>query len=125
MHIQEPEEKAWIQEQVEGVDAAAAAEDQRHILGRLNAAEAFEKFLGTKYLGQKRFGIEGAESAIPLLDAILERAADDGLDGAVHGHGPPRPAQRPGQHRRQVATTSSSRSSRATSTPTPPRAPAT
>ena len=48
-------------------------EEQRHILDRLNAAEAFEKFLATKYVGQKRFGLEGAESAIPILDAILER----------------------------------------------------
>jgi 2-oxoglutarate dehydrogenase E1 component len=85
MHIQEPEEKAWIQEQVEGASMTLPTEDQHHILGRLNAAEAFEKFLGTKYLGQKRFGIEGAESAIPILDAILERAAADFLHGAVLG----------------------------------------
>ncbi len=85
MHIQEPEEKAWVQAQVEGVDATLTQEEQRHILGRLNAAEAFEKFLATKYLGQKRFGIEGAESAIPILDALLERAAGDHLDGAVMG----------------------------------------
>jgi 2-oxoglutarate dehydrogenase E1 component len=85
MHIQEPEEKRWIQEQVEGVKVELTADEQRHILGRLNAAEAFERFLGTKYLGQKRFGIEGAESAIPVLDAILEAAADDALDSAVIG----------------------------------------
>ncbi len=85
MHIQEPEEKAWIQEHVEGVDTSLDAEEQRHILGRLNAAEAFEKFLATKYLGQKRFGLEGGESAIPLLDAVLERAAADHLDGVVMG----------------------------------------
>ena len=60
-----PSEKRWIQEQVEGVDATVEPEEQRHILDRLNAAEAFEKFLGTKYLGQKRFGIEGAESRHP------------------------------------------------------------
>ena len=60
-------------------------EDQRHILERLNAAEAFEKFLATKYVGQKRFGLEGAESAIPILDAILEAAADADLDGSVIG----------------------------------------
>jgi hypothetical protein len=51
----------------------------------LNAAEAFEKFLATKYVGQKRFGIEGAESAIPILDAVLEAAAADELDSAVLG----------------------------------------
>ncbi|HEU5150978.1 MAG TPA: multifunctional oxoglutarate decarboxylase/oxoglutarate dehydrogenase thiamine pyrophosphate-binding subunit/dihydrolipoyllysine-residue succinyltransferase subunit [Iamia sp.] len=85
MHIQEPEETAWIQEQVEGADTFLPPEDQRHILGMVNAAEAFEKFLGTKYLGQKRFGIEGAESAIPILDAILERAASFALHGAIIG----------------------------------------
>ena len=85
MHIQEAEEKRWIQEQVEGRSWSISAEEQRHILGRLNAAEAFEKFLSTRYVGQKRFGIEGAESAIPVLDAILEAAADDGLDAAMVG----------------------------------------
>ena len=85
MHIQEPEEKRWIQEQVEGASPKLPIEDQRHILGKLNAAEALEKFLATKYLGQKRFGLEGAESLIPILDAILERAADEGLDSAVLG----------------------------------------
>ena len=65
MHIQEPEEKRWIQEQVEGVKTELAPDEQRHILDRLNAAEAFEKFLGKRYIGQKRFGIEGAECAIP------------------------------------------------------------
>jgi multifunctional 2-oxoglutarate metabolism enzyme len=85
MHIQDPEEKRWIQSQVEGVDPAISIDEQRHVLGRLNAAEALEKFLATKYLGQKRFGIEGAEAAIPLLDAVLGDAADNGLDSAVLG----------------------------------------
>jgi multifunctional 2-oxoglutarate metabolism enzyme len=85
MHIQEPAEKRWIQEQVEGVRVEIAPDEQRHILGRLNAAEAFEKFLSTKYVGQKRFGIEGAESTIPLLDAVLAEAADQGLASAVIG----------------------------------------
>jgi 2-oxoglutarate decarboxylase len=85
MHIQDPEEQRWIQEQVEGASPELALDDQRHILERLNAAEAFEKFLATKYVGQKRFGLEGAESAIPILDAILEAAADADLDGSVIG----------------------------------------
>ncbi|HUS61789.1 MAG TPA: thiamine pyrophosphate-dependent enzyme, partial [Acidimicrobiales bacterium] len=85
MHIQDPVEQRWIQDQVEGVSPELPIDDQRHILERLNAAEAFEKFLATKYLGQKRFGLEGAESAIPILDAILEAAADAALDGAVIG----------------------------------------
>jgi 2-oxoglutarate dehydrogenase E1 component len=85
MHIQEPDQKEWIQSRIEGVRVTLDAEEQRHILGRLNAAEAFEKFLATKYVGAKRFGIEGGESAIPLLDAVLECAADAGMDGAVMG----------------------------------------
>ncbi|HEX6418329.1 MAG TPA: multifunctional oxoglutarate decarboxylase/oxoglutarate dehydrogenase thiamine pyrophosphate-binding subunit/dihydrolipoyllysine-residue succinyltransferase subunit [Acidimicrobiales bacterium] len=86
MHIQDLDEQHWIQEQVESQSQQQLdAEDQRYILERLNAAEAFERFLSTKWIGQKRFGIEGAESLIPILDAILEAAADDGLDGAVMG----------------------------------------
>ena len=85
MHMSEPGQKEWIQRQVEGVDDRIDPEEQRHILGRLNAAEAFEKFLATKYVGQKRFGIEGAESAIPIIDAVLTCAAIDGLDSSVLG----------------------------------------
>jgi 2-oxoglutarate dehydrogenase E1 component len=85
MHIQEPEQKQWIQERVEGVSVVPDNDEQRHILDRLNAAEAFERFLATKYVGAKRFGIEGAESAIPMLDAILEASAEAGLDGVVMG----------------------------------------
>jgi 2-oxoglutarate dehydrogenase E1 component len=85
MHIQEPAEKQWFQQMVEGSDPTLGAEEQQHVLQRLNAAEALEKFLATKYLGQKRFGIEGAESAIPLLDALLGAAADESLDEAVIG----------------------------------------
>ena len=76
MHIQEPEEKRWIQEHVEGVDQVLSADEHRHILERLNAAKAFEQFLGKRYVGQKRFGLDGAESAI-LVDAVLEAAAEE------------------------------------------------
>ncbi len=85
MHIQDPDRKAWIQRHVEGAGTGVDSDEQRHILGRLNAAEAFERFLATKYVGVKRFGIEGAESAIPLLDAVLHAAADAGLDRVVMG----------------------------------------
>jgi multifunctional 2-oxoglutarate metabolism enzyme len=86
MHIQDLDEQHWIQEHVESATAVEFdSEDQHHILGRLNAAEAFEKFLGTKWVGQKRFSLEGGESLIPVLDAVLEQAADDGLGGAVMG----------------------------------------
>ncbi|MGH9101686.1 MAG: 2-oxo acid dehydrogenase subunit E2, partial [Acidimicrobiales bacterium] len=71
MHIQEPEQKRWIQSQVEGVPTRIDAAEQRQVLERLNAAEAFERFLHTKYIGHKRFSLEGAESVIPMLDALL------------------------------------------------------
>lgn len=85
MHIQNPDEKKWIQDRVEGVRNEVEPEEQRYILSRLNAAEAFEKFLHTKYVGQKRFGLEGGESAIPMLDTILDQAAQEGVVEAVMG----------------------------------------
>jgi 2-oxoglutarate dehydrogenase E1 component len=85
MHIADPAEKHWIQEHVEGHPFALDSETQRHILGRLNAAEALEKFLGTKYIGQKRFGIEGAESTIPVLDRVISDAADANMADVVIG----------------------------------------
>ncbi len=84
-HVLDPVEKAWIRDRVEGVTEDVPAEDQKWILERLNAAEAFESFLHTKYVGQKRFGLEGAETLIPLLDAVCEAAADAGLSDIVMG----------------------------------------
>ncbi|NCW90794.1 MAG: multifunctional oxoglutarate decarboxylase/oxoglutarate dehydrogenase thiamine pyrophosphate-binding subunit/dihydrolipoyllysine-residue succinyltransferase subunit, partial [Acidimicrobiia bacterium] len=84
MHIQNTDEQRWMQQQVEG-HADNFTPEPMVILERLNAAEAFERFLATKYVGTKRFGLEGAESAIPILDAILNAAADNALDGAVVG----------------------------------------
>ncbi|WP_420436194.1 multifunctional oxoglutarate decarboxylase/oxoglutarate dehydrogenase thiamine pyrophosphate-binding subunit/dihydrolipoyllysine-residue succinyltransferase subunit [Candidatus Poriferisocius sp.] len=85
MHIQEPDEKRWIQNEVEGMVMPLALNEKLHILDRLNAAEALERFLDTKYVGQKRFGIEGAESAIVVLDAVLGKAADLGMASAIMG----------------------------------------
>jgi 2-oxoglutarate decarboxylase len=85
MHIQEADQKKWIQEHVEGVPIALSADEQRWILDRLNAAEALELFLNTKFIGQKRFGLEGGESAIPLIDAVIDQAAVDGLSQVVIG----------------------------------------
>src|SRR6266536_967855 len=76
MHISQPDEKAWIQRQVEGPQPALAQEDQLQILHKLIEAEVFERFLHNKYVGQKRFSLEGAESLIPMLDGVLDRAAD-------------------------------------------------
>ena len=85
MHIQDPEQKRWIQQHVEGQPVTVNLEEQRHILDRLNAAEVFERFLHTRYVGQKRFGLEGAESTIVLLDALLDAAAGSGVAEVVMG----------------------------------------
>ncbi|HEX7187317.1 MAG TPA: multifunctional oxoglutarate decarboxylase/oxoglutarate dehydrogenase thiamine pyrophosphate-binding subunit/dihydrolipoyllysine-residue succinyltransferase subunit, partial [Actinomycetes bacterium] len=85
MHIQDPEERRWIQDRVEVPFAKPTREDQLTILRRLNAAEAFETFLQTKYVGQKRFSLEGGESVIPLLDEVMTSAAEAGLDEVTIG----------------------------------------
>jgi 2-oxoglutarate dehydrogenase E1 component len=85
MHIQDPVQKRWIQEHVEGVSQVLDDDELRHILDRLNAAEVFERFLHTRYVGQKRFGLEGAESTIVLLDTLLDEAAKAGTSEAVMG----------------------------------------
>lgn len=85
MHIQDPKERKWIQERVERPHDTPEREEQLRILRRLNAAEAFETFLQTKYVGQKRFSLEGGESVIPLLDAVIDAAAESRLDEVVIG----------------------------------------
>ena len=85
MHIQDTDEQRWIQSKMEGVTFTPTLDEKLRILERVNAAEAFEKFLATKYVGTKRFGLEGAESMIPILDQVLSCAADAGLHGAVLG----------------------------------------
>jgi multifunctional 2-oxoglutarate metabolism enzyme len=85
MHIQNPEERAWIQARVERPHGRADHDEQLRILSRLNVAEAFEMFLQTKFVGQRRFSLEGAESLIPLLDAVLTAASGEHLHEAVIG----------------------------------------
>jgi len=85
MHITDPEERVWLQERIELKHEQVDRGEQKHVLGRLNAAEAFETFLQTKYVGQRRFSLEGAESVIPLMDAVLSRAAEQELDEVVIG----------------------------------------
>ena len=87
MHIQDPEERAWLQERIEVPHAAPTHDEQMRILSRLNVAEAFETFLQTKYVGQRRFSLEGAESLIPLLDAVLHRGGRGGPGRGRHRHG--------------------------------------
>jgi len=85
MHISNPEERAWFQQHVEGVSDVLDRGEQLRILRKLNSAEAFESFLQTKFVGQKRFSLEGGESVIPLTDAIVSAAAERGLDEVCIG----------------------------------------
>ncbi|KSU54439.1 alpha-ketoglutarate decarboxylase [Microbacterium enclense] len=85
MHIQDPAQRQWFQRNVEVKYTKPGHDEQLRILSKLNQAEAFETFLQTKYVGQKRFSLEGGESLIPLLDQILQGAASVGLDGAAIG----------------------------------------
>ncbi|MEN4475509.1 multifunctional oxoglutarate decarboxylase/oxoglutarate dehydrogenase thiamine pyrophosphate-binding subunit/dihydrolipoyllysine-residue succinyltransferase subunit [Mycolicibacterium cosmeticum] len=84
-HILEPEQQKWLQERVEVRHEKPTVAEQKYILSRLNAAEAFETFLQTKYVGQKRFSLEGAETVIPMMDAAIDQAAEHGLDEVVIG----------------------------------------
>ncbi|WP_158892419.1 multifunctional oxoglutarate decarboxylase/oxoglutarate dehydrogenase thiamine pyrophosphate-binding subunit/dihydrolipoyllysine-residue succinyltransferase subunit [Amycolatopsis anabasis] len=84
-HIQDPDERRWIQDRVEVPHEKPDPAVQKYVLSKLNAAEAFETFLQTKYVGQKRFSLEGGETAIPLLDTVLDKAAEHELDEVVIG----------------------------------------
>ena len=85
MHIQDPAQRAWWQERLERDWEDISDEERRRILTKLEQAEAFETFLQTKYVGQKRFSLEGGESLIVALDRLLDAAAHDGLDEVVIG----------------------------------------
>lgn len=85
MHIQDQRERLWIQRRVEVPPPRPGRAEQLRILYRLGSAEAFETFLHTKYVGQKRYSLEGGEAAIVLLDTVLERAARLGMHEAVVG----------------------------------------
>ncbi len=85
MHIQDPVQRAWLQERLERPYTKPNHDEQMRILGKLNEAEAFETFLQTKFVGQKRFSLEGGESTIASLDEILQNAADSGLNEVAIG----------------------------------------
>jgi 2-oxoglutarate decarboxylase len=84
-HILEPEQQQWLQERIEVKHDKPTVAQQKYILSKLNAAEAFETFLQTKYVGQKRFSLEGAEAVIPMMDAAIDQAAEHALDEVVIG----------------------------------------
>jgi 2-oxoglutarate dehydrogenase E1 component len=87
MHISDPEEKAWIQERIEGADKEISftAEGKRAILSKLIEAEGFEQFIDVKYKGTKRFGLDGGESLIPALEQIIKRGGALGMKEIVLG----------------------------------------
>lgn len=84
-HILEPEQQQWLQERIEVKHEKPTVAEQKYILSKLNAAEAFETFLQTKYVGQKRFSLEGAETVIPTMDAVIDQCAEHALDEVVVG----------------------------------------
>ena len=85
MHIQDPAQRRWWQERMEGVTPSIDTAERRRILTKLMQAEAFEVFLQTKYVGQKRFSLEGGESLIVLLDRLIDDAAHEGIEEAAIG----------------------------------------
>ncbi|MBB00682.1 MAG: 2-oxoglutarate dehydrogenase E1 component [Saprospirales bacterium] len=86
-YIRNTEEREWFRHKIEGgphfVDYTL--EKKEHILRMLNKATIFEKFLGTKYIGEKRFSLEGGETAIPALESIVEQAAKEGVEEVIIG----------------------------------------
>ncbi|WP_353777344.1 2-oxoglutarate dehydrogenase E1 component [Winogradskyella sp. 3972H.M.0a.05] len=87
MYIRKPQEIEWIQNKLNVNDnhTKFSADQKKHILKKLNEAVSFESFLHTKYVGQKRFSLEGGESLIPALDAVIEKAANYGVKEFVMG----------------------------------------
>ena len=85
MHMSDPTEKRWIQQRVEPGPTDLTIDEKKHILGRLNAAESFERFLHSKFTGHRRYSVEGADSLIPMLDALLEQGSGDGMVETVIG----------------------------------------
>ena len=87
MHITETEEKRWLQSKLEPLrgEPNFSSGQKRYILDRLTAAEGLERYLHTRYVGQKRFSLEGGESLIPMLDEIVSRAAEHGVRETILG----------------------------------------
>ncbi|MBL8360558.1 MAG: 2-oxoglutarate dehydrogenase E1 component [Rubrivivax sp.] len=87
MHCTDPTEKRWWQERLESIRSKPSftADEKRHILDRLTASEGLERYLHTKYVGQKRFSLEGGESFIPSLDELIQRAGEKGVQEIVIG----------------------------------------
>jgi len=87
MHIQDPDQKAWIQRRIESIrnQTDFTKNGKKAILERLTEAEGFERFLQMKYTGTKRFGLEGGESVIPALEQIVKRGGQMGIEDVIIG----------------------------------------
>ncbi|OCX65869.1 2-oxoglutarate dehydrogenase E1 component [Thioclava sp. SK-1] len=87
MHISNPEEAAWLKERIEGFDKEIkfTQEGRKAILNKLVEAEGFEKFLHVKYMGTKRFGLDGGEALIPAMEQVIKRGGNLGLKDVVFG----------------------------------------
>ncbi len=87
MYVSDPQEKRWMQERLESIRAnpSYGAAERRHILDRLTAAEGLERYLATRYVGQKRFSLEGGESFIVSIDEVVQRAGSQGVQEIVIG----------------------------------------
>ena len=106
MHMHRPGREALVAGAAgerSAASPASRAAEKKHILDRLTAAEGLERYLHTKYVGQKRFSLEGGESFIAAMDELVQRAGEQRRAGDRHRHGPPRPAERAGQHPGQDA----------------------
>jgi len=87
MHISDAEQRQWVHEQLEraGGRYGLSVEDKKHVLEKLVQADGLERYLHTKYVGQKRFSLEGGDSLIPLLDELIRRGGADGMKDMVVG----------------------------------------
>ncbi|MCJ7839043.1 MAG: thiamine pyrophosphate-dependent enzyme, partial [Burkholderiales bacterium] len=87
MHISDPAQKRWVQQRLESIRSVPtySAETKKHILDRVTAAETLEKYLHTRYVGQKRFSLEGGESVIPCVDELVQRCGSQGVEEIVIG----------------------------------------
>ena len=87
MYVSDPTEKRWLQEKLESIRSTPTftAEKKKHILERLTAAEGLERYLHTKYVGAKRFSLEGGESFIASMDEVIQRAGEHGVQEIVIG----------------------------------------
>ncbi|PCI39745.1 MAG: 2-oxoglutarate dehydrogenase E1 component [Thiotrichales bacterium] len=87
MHITNIAEKNWLKEQIEthAIKSDISAEKQKWLLQRITAAEGLEKYLGLKYVGQKRFSLEGCDSLIPLLDELVRVSSDNDIEEIIFG----------------------------------------